>query len=333
MTSLIEHAQGALAGLAVGDVLGTPAEGLDPSQIAERWGRIEGFVAEFPMGSDDTEYALLTAKALLEHGTSFDARAAAQLWIDHVIYQDGKFGGGGFSEMSTIRNLQKGLLPPQSGQHNHAWSDGLAMRVAPIGVVAAGNPRLAADLAYQDGIVSHSEEGVYAGQAVAAAVAVAMTGADPHQAHEVAMSVVPQDSWTWRGLRDCREIVATTSGWQETARNAVDHFALRDYYWTDLATEAVPLAFTALLASGGDVRESILNAVNLGRDADTIAAIAGGVIGAYGGIGSIPAEWLPAITTAPGVCLRVTKGMNPMQVATDLAALVPEFAAAHATSV
>lgn len=327
MPSNVEHAQGALAGLAIGDVLGSPAEGLDPTQIAEKWGRIEGFVADQPMGSDDTEYALLTARALLEHGTNFSAETVAQLWVDHVIHQEGKFAGGGFSEMSAIRNLQVGLRPPRSGQNNHAWSDGLAMRVAPIGIVAAGNPELAAKLAWEDGIVSHSEEGVFAGQATAAAVSVAMLGADPRECHRVAMEAVPQSSWTWRGLRDCAEIVDRGSSWSDIAVTAVDHFALRDYYWTDLAPEALPLAFTALLASGGDVRETILNAVNLGRDADTIAAIAGGIIGAAKGIGEVPQEWLPVIVTAPGVCLRVTEGMHPLDIAADLAALIPTFAA------
>ena len=39
-------------------------------------------------------------------------------------------------------------------------------------------------------------------------------------------------------------------------------------------------------------REAILEAVNLGRDADTTGAICGQIAGAYWGKSSIPASWL-----------------------------------------
>lgn len=320
-----KRARGSLAGLAVGDALGRPAEGMEPDQIAERWGRIEGYVADTPLGSDDTEYALLTAKALLTYRERFGAETVADLWYAEVATQKGGFAGGGFSEMATIRNLGRGHRPPRSGQHAHGWSDGLAMRVAPIGIVAAGDPARAAHLAEQDGLVSHSGEGIYAGQAVAAAVAVAMDGADAEQAYAAAIDVVPADSWTARDLRRGYEIVAASDDWPTIARQAVDELAVHRYYWADLAPEAVALAFVAVLAGAGDFRETVLNAVNLGRDADTIAAMAGGIVGAMSGIGAVPADWLPAVAVAPGVCLLTTKGMDPMEVADDLCTLAVEL--------
>lgn len=320
-----KRARGSLAGLAVGDALGRPAEGMEPDQIAERWGRIEGYVAETPLGSDDTEYALLTAKALLRYRDRFDADAVADLWYAEVAGQEGGFAGGGFSEMAAIRNLGRGHRPPRSGQHAHGWSDGLAMRVAPIGIVASGDPGRAAALAEQDGLVSHSGEGIYAGQAVAAAVAVAMAGADAEGAYAAAIDVVPADSWTARDLRRAHEIVLATDDWATVAREAVDELAVHRYYWADLAPEAVALTFVAVLAGGGDFRETVLNAVNLGRDADTIAAMAGGIAGAMSGIDAVPSDWLPAVAVAPGVCLRTTKGMDPMKVADDLCALAEEL--------
>ncbi|NED91453.1 ADP-ribosylglycohydrolase family protein, partial [Streptomyces sp. SID11233] len=44
------------------------------------------------------------------------------------------------------------------------------------------------------------------------------------------------------------------------------------YPWTDLAPEAVGLAFGAFAAARGDFRTAVLTAVNMGRDADTTAA-------------------------------------------------------------
>ncbi|MDD9206108.1 ADP-ribosylglycohydrolase family protein [Georgenia sp. 10Sc9-8] len=319
------RARGCLAGLAAGDALGRPAEGMEPAEIAERWGRIEGYVADTPLGSDDTEYALLTAKALLRYRGDFSAETVADLWQQEVCGQEGAFAGSGFSEMAAIRNLERGHRPPRSGQHAHSWSDGLAMRVAPIGIAAAGNPTEAARLAWEDGLVSHAGEGIYAGQAVAAGVAAAMGGADAEGAYAAAVDVVPADSWTARCLRTAHDVVAAAPDWETAARQAVDRLAVHTYYWADLAPEAVGLTFTAVLVGRGDARETILNAVNLGRDADTIAAMAGAVAGAMAGIEAIPEDWLAAVAVAPGVCLRTTKGMHPMDVADDLAELAAEL--------
>lgn len=319
------RARGCLAGLAAGDALGRPAEGMEPEEIAARWGRIEGYVADTPLGSDDTEYALLTARALLRYRADFDAARVAELWRTEVCHQEGGFAGGGFSEMAAIRNLERGHLPPRSGQHAHGWSDGLAMRVAPIGIVCAGDPQRAAEWAREDGLVSHSGEGIYAGQAIAAAVAVAMAGAEPAGSFAAALAAVPADSWTARSLVRARQIVAEAPDWATAARVSVAELAVHRYYWADIAPEAVALSFVAVLAGEGDLRETVLNAVNLGRDADTIAAMAGAVAGAQAGIEAVPEEWLQAVAVAPGVCLKSTKGMHPMDVADELCTLAAEL--------
>jgi ADP-ribosylglycohydrolase len=324
-TDLSGRARGCLAGLAVGDALGRPAEGMEPEEIVARWGRIEGYVADTPLGSDDTEYALLTAKALLRYREDFSADRVADLWQAEVCHQDGGFAGGGFSEMAAIRNLERGHRPPRSGQHAHGWSDGLAMRVGPIGVAAAGRPDLAARWAREDGLVSHSGEGIYAGQALAAAVAVAIVGADAQAAFTAAIDAVPADSWTARSLRVAEDVVRRSPDWTTAASAAVRALAVRRYYWADIAPEAVSLAFVAVLAGEGDFTETVLNAVNLGRDADTIAAMAGAVAGASTGIEAVPEAWLPAVAVAPGVCLQTTKGMHPLEVADELCELAAEL--------
>lgn len=50
-----------------------------------------------------------------------------------------------------------------------------------------------------------------------------------------------------------------------------------------------------ILLNSSDFRDSVLQAVNLGEDTDTIAAIVGGVSGIYYGYDSIPADWIDKI--------------------------------------
>ncbi|MER5596992.1 ADP-ribosylglycohydrolase family protein [Streptomyces sp. NPDC002265] len=307
---LRDRARGALLGLAVGDALGAPAENMRPSEIRARWGRIKGYVAEKPAGTDDTEYAIFSGLLLARHGCALTPAHVEAAWHEWIADRaEGPFRGAGFSERGTLENLRRGLAAPISAQHRHAWSDGLAMRAAPFGVFAAGRPAEAARLVAIDGSVSHEGEGIYGGQAVAAGVAAAMAGARPTTVVAAALAVVPDDSWTARSLR--RAVTVAHRG-ERAVRSAV---VIGGYPWTDLAPEAVALAFGAYAAADGDFRDAVLTAVNMGRDADTTAAVAGALAGATQGEGAIPAEWAAAIGPARGSCLPSMAGHHVLDVA------------------
>ncbi|MCX5270802.1 ADP-ribosylglycohydrolase family protein [Streptomyces virginiae] len=313
---LLERARGALLGLAVGDALGAPAENMKPSEIRAKWGRIEGFVSEDPAGTDDTEYAIFSGLLLARHGSALTVSHVERAWHHWIADLDeGPFRGAGFSERGTLENLRRGLAAPISAQHRHAWSDGLAMRAAPFGVFAAGRPAEAARLVAIDGSVSHDGEGIYGGQAVAAGVAAAMAGGSPASVVSAALSVIPSDSWTARSLR--RAVTAAARG-ERAVRSAV---VIGGYPWTDLAPEAVGLAFGAFAACRGDFPSSVLTAVNMGRDADTTAAVAGALAGALSGAAAIPADWSSAIGPVRGSCLPSMRGYHVLDIA-DL--LTPE---------
>lgn len=320
------RARGAMLGLAVGDALGAPAENMKPSQIRRRWGRIEGFVEDDPAGTDDTEYAIFSGLLLAAHGSSLTVAHVEAAWHQWIADRDeGPFRGAGFSERGTLENLRRGLAAPISAQHRHAWSDGLAMRAAPFGVFAAGRPAEAARLVAIDGTVSHDGEGIYGGRAVAAGVATAMVTRSTDAVIAAALSVVPEDSWTARSLR--RAVGAaqrsrhdpgiTRLGTERAVRSAV---VVGGYPWTDLAPEAVGLAFGAFAAADGDFRRSVLTAVNMGRDADTTAAVAGALSGALGGTAAIPAAWAAAIGPARGSCLPPMAGYHVLDIAELLGA-------------
>ncbi|UCM87742.1 ADP-ribosylglycohydrolase family protein [Streptomyces marincola] len=322
---LRDRARGALLGLAVGDAMGAPAENMKPSQIRERWGRIEGFVSEDPAGTDDTEYAIFSGLLLAEHGSALTVGHVEAAWHEWIADRDeGPFRGAGFSERGTLENLRRGLAAPISAQHRHAWSDGLAMRAAPFGVFAAGRPGEAARLVAIDGTVSHDGEGIYGGRAVAAGVAAAMVGHDPDAVVQAALSVVPEDSWTARSLhravsaarRARRDPGATQLSVERTVRSAT---VIGGYPWTDLAPEAVGLAFGAFVAARGEFADAVAMAVNMGRDADTTAAVAGALSGALRGERAVPPEWAAAIGPVRGSCLPSMAGMHVLDVADRLA--------------
>lgn len=309
-STVLDRAQGCLLGQAIGDALGAPVEGYKPSSIRQRYGRITDFLQDHPVGTDDTEYAVLNALILLECGLDLTEADLLDLWQRWLMAPDSGFSGGGFSDAIAMGNLRRGLRPPACGRFNQqAWSDGLAMAVAPVGVACAGEPDRAASVAARLGSVTNGRDGIHAGQAVAAGTAMAMVGATPQEILAAALAGVPRDCWTYRSLTRAAEIAAGYSD-AASAQDALHGaLAVTFFPWTDIAPEAVALAFGAFLAAGGDYREAVTGAVNLGRDADTIGAIAGTLAGAYGGIAAVPVEWRGRIGPVPGRNFRIVAGI------------------------
>ncbi|TMR07229.1 ADP-ribosylglycohydrolase family protein, partial [Nonomuraea turkmeniaca] len=196
-------------------------------------------------------------------------------------------------------------------------------RIPPYGVFCPGDPAEAARLVEQDGLVSASGEGILGGRAVAGAVAAAMGGASVPDVVLAALSVIPADSWTARNIVRVREVLGgspPTSGDPGPLVEAL-HAAVvvRHYPWTDIAPEAVALALAAFLAGDGDVEAAVTFGVSLGRDADTIGAIAGAIAGARQGEGGVPGRWAARIEPVTGKCLPVVAGRHVLDVADELA--------------
>ena len=316
----LSRAKGAMAGLAIGDALGRPVEGLSAEEIRKNYGSISDFLSQTPGGSDDTEYAILTGRALVKYGSSITAEDFAREWLEQVCYQSEEFLGAGFSESSAIANLKSGLLPPQSGKHIHSWSDGLAMRVAPIGIVGTGDIEKTKRITIADGQVSHSGEGIHSGVAIATAISAAMSGKNYRETFDIAQQSIPENSWTYRNIEDVKKIVTEneTEEVHVIADKLLAKIATHDYSFADLAPEAASLALSALLYGRGDFVRTLLFAVNLGRDADTIAAMAGAMVGTIVGYEAIPEHWRLTVNEVQGSCLAFTKGMNPVALAAEL---------------
>jgi len=78
------------------------------------------------------------------------------------------------------------------------------------------------------------------------------------------------------------------------------HYAGGDYvvYGQSQANEVVAKGIAAFVFSKGNPREAVIDAVNLGRDTDCAAAVAGGLAGALSGPGELPAEWIRQVNDA-----------------------------------
>jgi ADP-ribosylglycohydrolase len=318
----LKKAQGCLLGLAVGDALGAPTEGMTPQQIGDKFGQVTDFISDDQKGTDDTEFALFNALLLLEHGLGITSEIIGRAWLDKIYSKSSAYKGAGFSEVIALNNLNNGQLPPASGKHAHSWSDGLAMRVAPFGIVAAGNPHLAGELTDIDGCVSNTGEGIISGQAVAAAIAVAMITENMDNVLYGVYGVIPDDSWTARAIKEGIKIGREAESLPHALDSLYKALVCEYYFWPDIAPEAIGLAFGIIAATDGQFEEAVLAGVNIGRDSDTIAAIVGGILGALHGIDIIRPDWVQRVNIVNGTCIKDIKNINMLEIASQLSAII-----------
>jgi ADP-ribosylglycohydrolase len=321
--SKLDRARGSLAGLCIGDALGRPVEGMSISEIEAKFGVITEFLDDKIEGTDDTEFAILTASTLIKYGLAATQDDFASGWLTYVCKQESPLIGAGFSELSTVKNLLDGFKPPYSGFHAASWSDGLAMRIAPVGIAANADMEIVRRLSEADGSVSNAGEGIVGGTAVAIAVAMAINGATVEQIFGDISNYIPMDSWLHRNLELVRTIYInrgnkTDSQIRHELSSAI---AIFEFPFPELAPEAVALAFSALLFGAGEFEKTLLFAVNLGRDTDTIAAICGAICGAQVGFQALPVKWSSQLGAATGSCLDFAAGVNLVELAPELLAI------------
>lgn len=314
---VFDKAYGSLSGLAIGDSFGDASR---KQENRENYAITTDFNSKASWSTDDTEFALLTAKTLIRCGGELTSEEVVKSWLEDVAIQD-EFKRGGASEIEAANNLRRGFRPPLSGKYNaFHMSDGSAMRIGPIGIVCAGDPEKAAAMAKIESEVSHFRDGVWGAQAVAAAVSVAMVDGTMDEILDAAMKVIPEESWLYYAMSHAFELVDSADGhifdvWMQL------HDDLRTSTWATTA-EAIPSAFACLKAVNKDFRTGVVVAGNFGRDADTIGAVAGTILGAKYGAKAMPAAWIDKTRFPTGTCLTFTKGIDIRDYAKKLAEII-----------
>ena len=304
MDPRFSRAYGALAGLALGDALGMPAQAMSPEQIHAVYGTITGLVdgdasqpyaPGMPAGSvtDDTEQALLVASLLVGGRGSASGRVALDAgefahallaWEDSMI-ERGSLDLLGPSTKAALERVRAGEDPLTVG--GAGTTNGAAMRVTPIGIaMSTADPEAFADAVWSSCQVTHAtRQGFQSAALVAAAVSMGIDAArstTPDLRSLLWKAVTYVDSLPERGAwtPDPDVVAATRRAMQLVANPASSSLeCLVEQVGTSVASaQAIPMAF-ALLARDPSP-QALLDAANIGGDTDTIGAIAGAILGA-----------------------------------------------------
>ena len=290
---------GCLVGGLIGDAIGTPTENMAYGDIEAKFGWVDDFEAD---GTDDTVMKNILADALVQTGGYATIDDWGHEWVEQYdeIFGD-KVGKFFQSVLHTAAKLRRHAVPRMAALGNMPSSSS-AMCISPVGVVNACNPRAAA-------MAAAFAPGATRDSVVDAAVA----------------AIVPLSGAQMRGLvGDCMEVARKTGDFK-AFRAAV--YARRDHFCQRItcdSRETIPLTVALFWLAEGDVERSVTYGANFGRDADTIASMAGAIAGALQGIDSIRSDW---VDKALRVSARDQEELARALVSTALAKMARERAA------
>lgn len=307
MRDTLSRALGALYGLAIGDALGMPTQSLARPAIEESFGTIlEGFLPAAPdhpiaagmvAGSitDDTEQALILAQLIVDgkgrvDGAEFARRLIA--WEDDMRSR-GSLDLLGPSTKAALAALMAGTDPAEAGRFG--VTNGAAMRITPMGVaVRCDDLDGLIDEVVEVSAVTHNTGKALAGaSAVAAAVSAGVGGASLSEAREIAIEAASRAGH--KGYWVAGADVATRIRWAVKLVERHNQSDALDLTYRLIGTsvaveESIPAAFALLAVAGEDPWLVARLCASVGGDCDTIAAIAGAIAGACGGVEAFPIE-------------------------------------------
>lgn len=283
---------GALVGLGCGDALGRPVEFNSPDQISRKHGRVTELLGNGTHGqpagtiTDDTELALCIGRSLNKEG-EFHPQAVVDEFVEW--YESDPFDIGGLTASTLRRHAAGGdwrSIGIEDWKHlpeGRNAGNGSLMRCAPYGLAFHSTP---------ESLI------------VASRVSSALTHADPRcqwscvilnttiagLLHEVDLPLAEALDLAEDAPNEVREAAATVAN-VVAEDNDSETIALQNSGYVVTTLQAG--LYHGLTAETAE--EAIVDAVMMGGDTDTLAAVTGAVAGARFGCQALPERWTTKI--------------------------------------
>lgn len=319
MPTLFDKVYGAEAAAVIANSMGDVTEGMHYREIEEKFGVLQELVAQEKkdrirpsdwgqvmiyhahtrppgMTEDGMERHRLAVTAIIEKGGRITVEDLARIWLRDIDPE--KFGYLlGPQDQIIYYGLKAGIPPWETGRYA-AWPAliGTGKMMIAIGLVNACNPQQAARDAHDVARIKdiRGVPGNYAIEVCAGIAAATAEAMKPAATVEGIIDVA---------LEQLTSVPrAEVELGLEWARGASDWRDLRVKYDEKYeghrisnAVEMLSAGLATFLLSNGDPEQAIIMNVNMGRDTDCKAYIAGGLSGALRGIEAVPARWVDVV--------------------------------------
>jgi len=306
---------GCLVGMAIGDALGLPSEGMTPRRAARLFPDLDRFHFFFGRGmfSDDTEHACMTGQALLVSAgdpTKFIQSLSWRLrwWLLGLPLSVGR------ATLKAIGRLWIGFPTKKSGVFSAG--NGPAMRAPILGVCYGDQPERMRELVLRSTLLTHTDPQAFWGSLIIAQAAhLAATSEKTSSAtiHDL-IAHLPSEASDFVPLL---ERVGRSVDAQQTTEAFTEELGLAQGV-TGYIKHTVPVVLHAWLRYPKDYRAAVHSVIRCGGDTDTTAAFVGALVGARVGVEGIPVEWRKRMCEWP----RDLRWMN--RLARELAAMLQD---------
>ena len=272
-----------------------------------------------PQPNDDLDLQLVWLNAIEKYGRNVNASILGEYWHSYIIPNWGEYGAG-------KNNMRIGLIPPLSGYVDNIYRDscGAFIRSEIWACIAPGHPDIAVRYAYEDAIVDHSHEGVYAEIFCAALESAAFAENDILKLINIGLSYIPEDCGVAIGIKTVIDSYKSGLSWKEARRklltvvpgsfgmlgtlpeNLTEDIPIGKIGWD--APSNIGIIIIGWLYGENDFGKSLCIAVGCGEDADCTAATLGSILGIIRGIDGIPKKWIEPIgDNIKTLCLNLTE--------------------------
>jgi ADP-ribosyl-[dinitrogen reductase] hydrolase len=299
-----ERLLGAIFGAALGDALGQPTEFLSMSEIRQRFGplgiqepalspRPDG-AGQHAMFTDDTQMAVAALRTLVALPPATCASGdlgdvmipLGRAFVAWSRLPDLGVRAPGNACLAGCRALSEGVAWAQAGGAT-AGGCGSVMRAYPFGLVVPEDRERAIDLAVAQSRLTHNDPIALAASAAMAAgmVAVLQGAAVPVVAGEMIGAAARHSAPT----------AAMMVQALDEARTGVDPQIPLDRLRGWAAHEAVAAGLYVFVKHPDDIVAALRLGANTPGDSDSIATLAGALVGARVGLAAIPERWREVI--------------------------------------
>jgi poly(ADP-ribose) glycohydrolase ARH3 len=306
--------EGSMLGLAVGDALGKPAEGMTRREIKEKFGRIENILDG--RYTDETEMMIAAAESIVECKGFVKDHMAQKL--QENFHKEREYD---YETMQAIKKYKPGALPPFSSLNN-----GAASRIVPVALFYYDNPEEEAKAAREASAITHAHPLIKeACWFFARSISLALDHKKKDillklEKIEISEEAKKENYAVYEGLKLLASFNSESNDEPEEEeakkpgsssyqgplelhgefnpqsnrfnRFGQGVFALQNKLGVDSTMPKTLAAASYSFLALESFREALVYAVNLGGDTDSVAALTGAAAGAYWGIESIPQEWV-----------------------------------------
>jgi ADP-ribosylglycohydrolase len=288
---------GSVLGGAIGDALGHPTEFLDTNAIRARWGEagVTDYVLFWDDGgerfapyTDDTQMAEQVLRGLLEGrdeqwGLDETMQAIGRRFVQWMVDPQGGHRAPGNACLAGCRALQGGI-PWREAGGEQAGGCGSVMRAHPFGLVFADDPPRAEAWAVAHSALTHRDP---IALAACAAMAVGVAGFVRGEPLDRVLDDAIAAALRWD---------ATTAGMmgraRAEARAGVGPEQTLDRLRSWAAHEAIAAAIYLTARHPDDSTAAMLEGANAPGDSDSIASMAGALLGARCGASALRSDWI-----------------------------------------